>query len=131
MLSEWTQGVLSSITSEMVIQAAGEGDTLCIEIVQEAAGYLGMAVSTVISLFNPSIVIIDSELLQLGDLFLDPIRETVQRRAFPSASSAVEVVPGSLGRRATAIGAATLVIDRFFTLAGPLSQTDSWKVVAA
>ena len=130
LLAEWTRGVLPSITSQMIIQAAGEGDSLSVEIVQEAAGYLGIAVSTVISLFNPSIVIIDSEMLELGDLFLDPIRETVQRRAFPNALPAVKVVPSSLGRRAVAIGAATLVIDRFFTLTSPLLRTGS-EIIAA
>ena len=129
-LAEWTQGVSPSTTSEMVIRAAGEGDPLSVEIVQQAAGYLGIAVSTVISLFNPSMVIIDSEMLELGDMFLDPIRKTVHRRAFPKALPAVKVVPGSLGRQATAIGAATLVIDRFFTLAGSLSQT-GWRRMAA
>lgn len=120
LLVEWSKGVLQSITSRTVIEAAGRGDPLAVEVIREAGNYLGIAIANVINLFNPSLVIIGGEMLELGDLFLDPVRESVQRRSFSIPLSAVEVVPSSLGHYAAAVGAAALVIDRFFTLANPI-----------
>lgn len=120
LLVEWTKGALQSITTRMVIEAAGKGDSLAIEVIQEAAHYLGIAIANVINMFNPSLVIIGGDMLELGDMFLDPVREVVQRRSFSIPLAAVEVVPSSLGYRAVAIGAAALVIDQFFTLASPI-----------
>jgi glucokinase-like ROK family protein len=125
LLADWARGVLQSITSDMVIEAARKGDPLAIEVIQEAASYLGIAIANVINLFNTSMVIIGGELLELGDLFLEPISEVVQRRAFSIPLSTVEVVPSSLGHNAAAIGAATLIIDHSFTLAHPFSERDS------
>jgi glucokinase-like ROK family protein len=121
LLVEQAKGVFQSITGHMVIEAAGKGDSLAIEVIQEAARYLGIAIANLINLFNPSMVIIGGEVSELDDLFLDPVRETIQRRAFSIPQAAVEVVPSSLGSRAAAIGAATLVIDQFFALANPIS----------
>jgi glucokinase-like ROK family protein len=120
LLVKCSKGVLQSITGHTVIEAAAQGDSLAVEVIQEAGCYLGIAIANVINLFNPSMVIIGGEMLELGDLFLDPVREAIQRRSFSISLSTVEVVPSSLGYCATAIGAATLVIDRFFTLANPI-----------
>jgi glucokinase-like ROK family protein len=120
LLVEWTKGALQAITSRMVIEAACQGDPLAVAVIQEAGYYLGIAIANVINLFNPSMVIVGGEMLEPGTLFLDAVREAVQRRSFSIPLAAVEVVPSSLGYRAAAIGAATLVIDRFFTLAPPV-----------
>jgi len=66
-------------------------------------------------------VIVGGEMLELGDLFMDPLRDVIRRRSFSIPLAAVEIVPSSLGYRAAAIGAATLVIDKFFTLANRVS----------
>jgi len=121
-LTDWTNGALQSITGKMVVQAAGEGDPLAIETIQEAASHLGIAIANVINLFNPAVVVVGGELLELGDLYLDPIREVVQQRSLPVPLSSVEIVPSSLDDQAAAIGAATLVIDEFFSLPNPFSD---------
>jgi glucokinase-like ROK family protein len=115
LLGDLVRGALDSITGEMVLDAAAKRDPLAIEIVQEAARYLGIAVANVIDLLNPAVVILGGVVIEVGELFLDPIREEIQRRAFSIPLAAVQVVPSSLGFRAAAIGAATLVTDRFFS----------------
>ncbi len=121
LLVERSKGVLQSITSTMVFEAAAQGDALAVEIVREAAYYLGIAIANAINLYNPSMIVVGGDIVELGDLFWTPLRESVRRRSFSISMAAVEVVPGFLGYRAAAIGAATLVIDRFFTLANPFS----------
>lgn len=115
LLSDLVKGVIESITGDMVIEAAAKGDPLAVEVVQEAAHYLGISIANVIDTVNPSLVILGGAVLDVGDLFLDPIREEIQRRAFSIPLAAVNVVPSSLGFRAAAIGAAQVVTNRFFS----------------
>jgi glucokinase-like ROK family protein len=123
LLTDWTKQNPELITGRMVLDAAAEGDALAIEVVQEAGRYLGIALANVINLFNPSLVVIGGEVAELGDLFLNPIREVVRSRTFSIPLACVQVVPSTLGYGAAAIGAATLVIDRFFTSADLTSSS--------
>jgi N-acetylglucosamine repressor len=118
LLRELTGGDPDTISGEMVLEAASKGDSLSEEVVREAAGYLGLAIANLIDLFNPALVILGGAVLDAESLFLNPIREAVQRRAFSISLAAVDVVPSSLGFRAAAIGAATLVTNHFFSPAG-------------
>lgn len=114
LLVDRTGGPTQPITIAAIIQTAQQGDALAIDVLQESAGYIGTAVAVVINILNPSMVVIRGELAVLGDLFFEPIREVVRRQAFSISLTNVQIVPGSLGSRAAAIGAAVLVIDRSF-----------------
>ena len=56
-------------------------------------------------------VAIGGSLSKLGDLLLEPLRETVKRRTLASSVAAASVVRSELGERDVAVGAATLVLD--------------------
>ncbi|MCP4402571.1 MAG: ROK family transcriptional regulator [bacterium] len=115
MLIDRTSSLPQPITIVAIIQAAQQGDALAIEVIREAAGYMGSAVANVVNLLNPAMVIFGGELAALGDLFFEPIRETVRSHAFPISLTDLQIVPGALGPRAAAIGAAALIIDRLFS----------------
>ena len=118
LLLDWNGGMLESVTIRQVIQAALQGDTLSTEVIREAARYLGLGLAGIVNLFNPSLVIIGGDLLDAGEIYLAPVREEMRRRSLSIPHAAVKVVPNSLGYRGPSIGAATLVIDRFFVLSG-------------
>jgi predicted NBD/HSP70 family sugar kinase len=90
--------------------AALAGDPLALQVAQEAASHLGRAVAGMMNLMNPSLVIVGGELSRLGDLLLEPLRETVNRRTLVSSVIAAEIVVSELGPRSVAVGAATLVL---------------------
>jgi glucokinase-like ROK family protein len=113
LLVQWSGGALESVTIQQVIQATLERDALAIEVITEAAHYLGLGIACVLNLFNPSLVIIGGEILEMGELYVEAVREETRRRSL-SMPQAVKVVPSSLGYRGPSIGAATLVLDRFF-----------------
>jgi glucokinase-like ROK family protein len=121
-LSQYTEGLLESITAKMVFTAADAGDSLAREVISEAAGYIGIAIANVVNLFNPALVIVGGEVLENSNLFLEPILAEVRRRALSMPLSVVEVVPSSLGYLAASIGASTLIIDRFFALPDPFYE---------
>ena len=64
---------------------------------QEAAAHLGRAVAGLLNLLNPSLVIVGGDLARLGDLLLDPLRETVKSRTLVSSVAAAEIRASELG----------------------------------
>jgi predicted NBD/HSP70 family sugar kinase len=99
------------ITVPAIEEAALAGDVLSLQVVREAAEYLGIAVAGLLNLMNPALVILGGDLAPLGELLLEPLRETVGRRTLVSSIAAAEVRTSELGPQAVAIGAATMVLE--------------------
>jgi predicted NBD/HSP70 family sugar kinase len=91
--------------------AALAGDPLALQVAREAAEYLGIAVAEMLNLLNPSLVILGGSLARLGDLLLEPLRETVRGRTLLTSLAAAEIRTSDLGPRSVAIGAATRVLE--------------------
>jgi len=91
--------------------AALAGDALALRVARETAAHLGIAIAGLLNLLNPSLVVIGGDLSRLGDLLLEPLRETVNRRTLVSSVAAAEIRTSELGLESIAIGAATLVLQ--------------------
>jgi glucokinase-like ROK family protein len=98
-------------TIETIEDAAIAGDPLALQLVNEAAEYLGIAVAGMLNLMNPAAVILGAGLSRLGEQLLNPMRDTVLRRTFVSSVAASQIRTSALGPKGIAIGAATLVLD--------------------
>lgn len=96
---------IEAISSKDVIAAARGGDLIAQQILAEAGAHLGTAIASLVNLFNPSMVVVGGSVAQIGDLFLEPVRLTVQRRSLRAASSAVRITTALLGRRSSGMGA--------------------------
>lgn len=96
-----------------VINAARDGDSVVADEIKKAGRYLGIAVANLIDLFNPSRVIIGGQLAEAGEIVVNTIRETAQRRTFPMSYAGVQIVRNVLGADSVCIGACTLVIDQY------------------
>lgn len=99
-----------AVTIASLEDAAIAGDPLALQVTQEAAGHLGRAVAGLLNIMNPSLVIVGGMLARLGDLLLDPLRETVKVRTLVSSVAAAELRTGDLGELGIAVGASTLVL---------------------
>ena len=97
-------------TIDEIEAAALHGDALALQVAREAAAHLGIAVAGLLNVMNPALVVVGGDLARLGDLLLDPLRETIQRRTLVSSIAAAEIRVSQLGQRSVAIGAATLVL---------------------
>ncbi|MGD8752213.1 MAG: ROK family transcriptional regulator [Anaerolineales bacterium] len=96
---------IENITARDVAVAARMGDLLAQEIVTEAGEYLGIAIANLINLINPSVVVVGGGVAQMGDLLLEPIRYTAEKRSLQAASQAARITTAVLGRRSTSMGA--------------------------
>ena len=120
-----------SCTLREIEDAALAGDPLALQVSQEAAGHLGRAVAGMMNLLNPSLVVLGGDLSRLGDLILEPLRETVNRRTLVSSVAAARILVSELGPRSVAIGAATLVLKAalndsgYFPAVEPVRKTSN------
>ncbi len=99
-----------SITAVEVVAAARTGDALAREILAEAGRYLGWALAYYIDLNNPELIIIGGSVsLAAGELFMEPVRQTIAARALPPNVRAARLSLPGLGQNAGEVGAAALV----------------------
>ncbi len=104
-------GALDRISAQAVYDAAGAGDPLALEVVQDTAKYLGVGVANLINILNPEVVVICGGVTQAGDRLFTPLRREVTRRAFRPAVQACRIVPGLLPGTAGVVGAAKVFLD--------------------
>jgi glucokinase-like ROK family protein len=99
-------GRTEKITAQDVASAAQRGDLVAQKIVSEAGSHLGVALAGLVNLFNPGMVVVGGGIAQIGDLFLQPVRDAVMRRSLPAAARTVKITTAILGHRSSSIGAA-------------------------
>ena len=81
------------------------------EVVAEAGRYLGVAVASLVNVFDPDIVVIGGGVTAgAGELLVEPAREEMRRRALPPMNR-TPVTPAALGSDAGMIGAAQMVLE--------------------
>lgn len=112
LLEELAGNLPELLTAEMVLDAAKRGDPLAMEIVLETAQYLGIAIANLVNLFNPEFVVLGGPVGRAGQVLLEPLQAEVRRRAMAYPLSATHIVTSALGPDASAIGAATLVLQQ-------------------
>jgi glucokinase len=93
-------------TVEEVYAGVKAGDPGCVEAVEFAAYYLGIALANTVVLLGPDRIVVGGGITQAGDIVLDPIRNAVRTRVTLIPTDAIQVVPAELGWRAGAVGAA-------------------------
>jgi len=98
----------SPITPEIVAEAAILGDAVARKIFERTGEWIGIALSSVVNLLNPEVIIIGGGVAQAGDLLLNPIRETINKRALKISAETVKIIPAQLGNSAGVVGASLL-----------------------
>ncbi len=101
-----SMGRPDKITAQDVASAAQRGDLVAQKIVSQAGSHLGVALAGLVNLFNPGMVVVGGGIAQIGDLFLQPVRDAVMRRSLPAAARTVKITTAILGHRSSSIGAA-------------------------
>ena len=97
------------ITPYIVSEAAKQGDPVARKIFTIMGEYIGVGLASVVNLLNPEKIIIGGGVADAGEILINPIKETLVKRAMPISGSAVEIVPAQLGNTAGVIGASLLI----------------------
>lgn len=94
--------------------AAKDFDPLAIQVVSETTNYLTSAITSLVNLMNPDMIIIGGSFSQLGDSVLNPIQERMDACSLVSGVRKTVLRNSKLGAKGIAIGAATLAIEQAF-----------------
>lgn len=115
-LREFAGKSLDELKTQDVIEAALEGHPLSVSVLRDTGNYLGLGVANMVNAFDPSVVVVGGSTAKAGDVLLDQIRKVVLDRALPGIAENVRIVAHELGEDAGAVGAATLMLRKVFTI---------------
>jgi glucokinase len=112
LLIDMCKNQLEQITSEMVFDAAKRGDSFAKKIIEDAAINVGIAVSNIISILNPEVIVITGGVGKEFINFSKIISDIVRKFSQPYATKNIEIVYSKLGYDAYLLGVAKYVLER-------------------
>jgi predicted NBD/HSP70 family sugar kinase len=106
-------------TVEALAAAARRNDPAALAVVHQTAVYLSAGFSSLINIFNPELIIMDSWVADLlGPIILPELLELVRQQSLAQPFKAVRFALSDLARNPVSLGAATLVLEEFLASAG-------------
>lgn len=107
-----TRGALSAAD---VTAAATAGDPVAVEMIRDTGQRIGQVLASLVSFFNPGLVILAGGVTAAGHSLLAEIRSVVYRRSLPLATQNLPIVLSELADAAGSVGAARLITDHVFS----------------
>ncbi|MGH3432474.1 MAG: ROK family protein [Thermocrispum sp.] len=98
--------------------AIGQGDPEALTLLRDSARRVGQVLATLVSFFNPGLIVIGGRVSALGHTLLAEIRGETYRRSLPLATGKLPIVLSELGDEGGVVGAARLVSATVFAPLG-------------
>jgi glucokinase len=114
-LSRLTNGDESAITPKLLAEAAVE-DTAVRKSLTRAAEYIGLAVSNVVTVLHPDLIVLGGGVSEMGPLLFDTVAKVVRKRVGMFSTENLRIEKSLLGERAGIAGAVALAIDASLNL---------------
>ncbi len=106
---------INNLSIEDICKAASDGDEVSITILKEAARYIGVAITNLINILNPTAIVVVGEIFENTAHTIESLSEIVKNRGLKLSSENVKIIRSLLGRDAAVVGASTLVIQEIFS----------------
>lgn len=100
-----------AVRTEDLAVWASEGERFALDVLTDAATWLGIGVASFIHIFNPEIVVIGGGVSRIGDLLFAPLNATVAEQTMPAFREGLLIVPASLGDDVGLYGATAWALD--------------------
>ncbi len=104
---------MDKIGLEDIIEAAVSDDTLSIELIDEIGLKLGKALSSLIHLYNPELIILGGALSQSGDHLFLPVKMAINKYSLNLLSQDTQIKVSSLLEKGGVLGACLLAREKF------------------
>ncbi|GAA4168078.1 ROK family transcriptional regulator [Shinella granuli] len=101
-------------TARDVIDLVEQRKPEALMLLRAAGRTIGEVISDVVSIINPSLIVIGGTLARGGDLMLSGIRELVYQRCLPLATRDLSIVLSTVREDGALFGAAYLLLDDLF-----------------
>ena len=102
------------LTIDDVIVAAKNGDSVAVAELKTSGRYLGIGIANVIKAVDPGAIIIGGHITRVWDLVSSGIIDSARKQSFFSERDGTPILPTSLVRRPSLLGAAALAQRKFF-----------------
>ena len=110
-----TEKGLPAKTARDVIALVEMQKPEAVMLLRRAGQTIGEVASDVVSILNPSLIVVGGMLARGGDFLLSGIRELVYQRCLPLATSELKIILADPMKQSALIGAAHLVLDDVFS----------------
>ncbi len=105
-LRERCSGRVEQLTAKHVAQAAADGNEMARDVIAHACQALGWGIAQTITLLAPQVVVIGGGVAQADEaLFLNPLRQQIDRYLFPPLLHTCKILPAALGEDVVVHGA--------------------------
>ena len=116
---------LPAIRAEDVVAAARAGDALARRVWSTTTELLAAAVTDLVNVFEPDLVVLGGGVTRAGALLVDPVRAAVRRDAMGPAAAAVRVELTRLDDAVGVVGAAAVARDLDQARTVPAAETQT------
>lgn len=99
------------LTARDIGRVAGAGDYEAQGIIRRSGRLTGQVIATLVSVLNPSLIVLGGGVSRIGHAFLAEIRSTVYARSLPLATRNLPIVLSELGEMSGVTGAGTLAAE--------------------
>jgi len=99
------------IDGELICEVAMRGDPVAQDLIISTGRYLGIALSTVVQVLNPELIVIGGGLTKMGSMLLDPCLESLRQNVHPVLWGAGRIVLSRFQQSVSIIGGAAAVFS--------------------
>lgn len=96
---------LEKITTDTIISLIKEKNSAMVKIFKSQISYLSIAISNLVNIIDPDLILISGQISQLGDILIDEIKSQIKNKT--------EIKLAGLGDKAGLIGAGLLALQNF------------------
>ncbi len=130
LIAKYAQLSGTSRSFDEIMLRLHDGAPSAAEAIDSVGRYLGVGITNVINGLNPSLVVIGNRLSEAGEFLLNPVKDVIHNSALGVPGSLARVELSSLGRNATAIGAASLALNDYFKGPFPYTHAETTRIGA-
>jgi predicted NBD/HSP70 family sugar kinase len=117
----------NGITLRDIGIAAGAGDEACMKLIKKTGEALGVAVSSLVNVLNPELIVVGGPTTDLGEMLLTSMRQSLMRRTLPQSTSELVVRRTKLGDSIGMVGAAYMVQEDILSSKNVVKIIDQHK----
>jgi predicted NBD/HSP70 family sugar kinase len=102
------------LTAADLALALAQGDPYAVQLIRDSGRRVGQVLATLVSFFNPGLIVIGGGVTALGHTLLAEIRAVTYRRSLPLATGSLPIVLSELGDEGGVTGAARLISEAVY-----------------
>ena len=102
----------NKVDMDLFIRSVQNGDIDSLALLDETCNYLGDSITQLVNILNPSRIILNTSLCDLGSLFFDRLKQVIWKQGIFVALDGLSLEPIAFGNKTAAIGAAAIVMEQ-------------------